>query len=55
MPPNGGQGDVSLTREGAWRMVLRKDEVEIGDSGLGDSPDEQTLPAPLRFRAMPTV
>jgi len=24
---------VRLTREGAWRRVLRKDEVEIGNSG----------------------
>src|SRR5438309_6810570 len=32
-PPNCGQGDVSLTRGGGGHMVLRKDEVEIGNSG----------------------
>jgi len=26
---------VRLTREGGWRSVLRKDGVEIGNSGLG--------------------
>ncbi len=33
--PNHGQGDLRLTREGGWRMVLRKDKdkVEIGNSG----------------------
>jgi hypothetical protein len=29
-----GQSDLRLTREGRWHMVLRKDEVEIGDSRL---------------------
>jgi hypothetical protein len=26
-----GQGDLGLTREGGWPMVLRKDKVEIGN------------------------
>lgn len=30
-----GQGDPSLTGEGGPVRVLRKDKVEIGNSGLG--------------------
>lgn len=33
IPPNRGHGDVSLAQEGDWRMILRKDKVEIGNSG----------------------
>ncbi len=33
LPPNYGQGELSLTREGGWRSLLRKDGVEIGNSG----------------------
>ncbi len=33
LPPNRGQGDLRLTREGGWPMVLRKDQVQIGNSG----------------------
>ena len=33
-PPNRGQDDLSLTREAGWPIVLCKDEVEIGNSGL---------------------
>ncbi len=32
-PPDRGQGDLRLTREGRWRMVLARDRVEIGNSG----------------------
>jgi hypothetical protein len=28
------QGKLSLTREGCWRIVLRKDGVEIANSNL---------------------
>ena len=31
--PTCGQGDLGLTPEGGRHMVLRKDEVEIGNSG----------------------
>ncbi len=34
LPPNRYQGDLSLTRECCWRMVLRKDSVEIANSSL---------------------
>jgi hypothetical protein len=34
LPPNPGQGDLRLTRDGGGRMVLRKDGVEIGNSRL---------------------
>ncbi len=30
---NCAHGDPSLTPEGGWHMVLRKDKVEIGNSG----------------------
>ncbi len=30
-PPNRGRADLRLTREGGWHMVLRKDQVEIGN------------------------
>jgi hypothetical protein len=33
LPPNRGRGDLKLTREGDWQMVLHKDKVEIGNSG----------------------
>jgi hypothetical protein len=33
MRPAGGYVDLNLTRDGGWRMVLRKDKVEIGNSG----------------------
>ena len=33
MGPEGGYVDLNLTREGQ-RMVLRRDRVEIGNSGL---------------------
>src|SRR5437899_1576085 len=33
LPSNHGQGELSLTREGGWRSLLRKDGVEIGNSG----------------------
>jgi len=32
LPPNPGQSDLRLTREGGGGMVLRKDKVEIGKS-----------------------
>lgn len=32
--PNCGQGNLRLTREGGGRMVLRRDRVKIGNSGL---------------------
>jgi len=32
LPPNRGQGDLRFPGEGSWRMVLPKDEVEIGNS-----------------------
>ena len=31
-PPNRGQGDLRLTREGGERMLLRKDRVETRNS-----------------------
>ena len=34
MRPQGGYVDLNLTREGGRRMVLRRDRVEIGNSGL---------------------
>ena len=33
MRPEGGYVDLNLTREGSRRMVLRRDKVEIGNSG----------------------
>jgi hypothetical protein len=38
--PNRGQGDLRLTREGGGRMVLRRDRVEIGNSGYDRSSPE---------------
>jgi hypothetical protein len=34
LPPNCGHGEPSLTPEGGWHMVLRRDSVEIVNSGL---------------------
>jgi hypothetical protein len=34
LPPNCGHGDPSLSQEGGGHKVLRKDNVEIGNSGL---------------------
>ena len=34
MRPEGGYVDLNLTREGSRRMVLRRDRVEIGNSGI---------------------
>ena len=36
LPPNRGHGDLRLTQECGWHMVLRKDKVEIGNSGQND-------------------
>ena len=33
MRPEGGYVNLRLTREGGLRAVLRRDKVEIGDSG----------------------
>jgi hypothetical protein len=33
MRPEGGYVDLNLTHEGGRRMVLRRDRVEIGNSG----------------------
>jgi hypothetical protein len=43
-PPNRGQGDLRLTPEGGWPMVLRNDKVEIKNPGfnaLEPSSDEE--------------
>ena len=37
LPTNRSPGDLSLTREGGRHTVLRKDEVEIGNSGSIES------------------
>lgn len=34
LPPNRGQGDLSLTQEGRGLIVLRRGKVEIGSSSL---------------------
>ena len=47
LPPNRGQGDLSLTREGGRHIVLRKDEVEFRNSGYYR--ELQNLRDPLHF------
>jgi hypothetical protein len=37
MRPEAGYVDLNLTREGSRRTVLRRDRVEIGNSGLGSA------------------
>jgi hypothetical protein len=33
LPPNRGQGDLRLTSGGGGHVLLRRDKVEIGNSG----------------------
>jgi CelD/BcsL family acetyltransferase involved in cellulose biosynthesis len=52
MRPEGGYVDLNLTREGSRRMVLRRDKVEIGNSGeyaarLGQDTSNESLLGPV--------
>ena len=52
MPPKRGLGDVSLSRQGSRRMILRKGEFEMGNSGLLVSLDvkmENSDPLPRQY------
>ncbi len=42
-PLRRGQGDASLTPEGGGHMVLRKDEVEIRNSGWKHTGNKRTV------------
>ncbi len=53
LPPNCGHGDPSLATEGGWHMVLRKDKVEIGNSG--SKPDKESNSVhPLMLQPQPS-
>ena len=41
-PPHRGHGDVSLAQEGAWRMIVRKGKVEIGNSASREQHSERS-------------